>query len=534
MVRLSIILSFVVGVSIAQPGWPDELLLVPEKTNYEKTSAYADVMSFLSAQSAKSKDIRLITMGRSPEGKAIPVAILAHPMVNSAEEARSSGKLIVYIQGNIHAGEVEGKEVVLMQIRSILGDPTVTLLDNLVILFAPIYNTDSNDKMAFGRRPTQENSPPEVGIRENSQGLDLNRDGVKMEANETNGLFGLINEWDPQLFVDLHTTNGSWHGWNLTWAPSYHTAGDKGPYDFTMKMLKDITNIVPEKHNRKFGPYGDYYLSEGWPATNFYTYNHHPRYLVNQFGLRNRMAILSEAFSHEPFKERIYSTNAFVTEILQYASDHANDIKSINKAAEASTVSLYSQQAGKVKKGVSFKMVASEVLNNMPSYTYEMDPVSKRYVHGNRRMTLDNVNYYGGFQALEESTIPSGYIIPKQFTAVVENLKKHGVRVDVLKRSKAFSGDVFQMEKFETAQRPFEGHKMATATGKFVATSKRFKKGDFVVDLSQPLGNLAFYLLEPQSDDGLLTWNFFDESVEKQKKQNSPIEYPVFRYYSNK
>jgi murein tripeptide amidase MpaA len=197
-------------IAHAQPTWPDSLILTPEKTNYEKTSTYADVMFFLSAASARSKDIHVISMGKSPEGKDIPVAILAHPMVSSAGEAKATGKLIIYIQGNIHAGEVEGKEVVMMQIREILNDPKrSTLLDQLIILFAPIYNTDSNDKMAFGRRPTQENSPPEVGIRENSQGLDLNRDGMKMEADETNALFKIINEWDPQIFVDLHTTNGS-------------------------------------------------------------------------------------------------------------------------------------------------------------------------------------------------------------------------------------------------------------------------------------------------------------------------------------
>jgi hypothetical protein len=467
-------------------------------------------------------------MGKSLEGKDIPVAILAHPMINSPEEARRSDKLVVYIQGNIHAGEVEGKEVVMMQIREILGGDK-KLLDKLIILFVPIYNTDSNDKMAFGRRPSQENSPPEVGIRENSQGLDLNRDGMKMEAFETKGLFGIINEWDPQLFVDLHTTNGTWHAYDLTWAPSYHYAGDKAPYDFTIKMLKDISKIVPEKYGLDFGPYGDFDLEEGWPVKSFFTYNHHPRYLVNQFGLRNRMAILSEAFSHEPFKDRIFSTNAFVTEILKYASDHASEIKSVNKAAEGRTIAQ-----GNVKKGVRYTMVPSEMIYNMPTYNYEPDPDTKKYKPTKQRTTLDSVIYYGGFKATNESTMPSGYVIPKELTVVVDNLRKHGIKVDVMKRRKTFSGDVFEIDRYETAQRKFEGHQVARANGRFVNTKRKYSKGNFVVDLAQPLGNLAFYLLEPESDDGLVTWNFFDESVEKEKKGNDAIEYPVFRYYKAK
>jgi hypothetical protein len=522
-------LFFLIGVFcnavvLAQSPWPDDLILVPEKTNYEKTSAYADVMAFLNAQSSKTKNMRVISMGKSLEGKAIPVAILAHPMVNSAEEARNTGKLIVYVQGNIHAGEVEGKEAVMMQIRRIMANENHPLLDQLIILFAPIYNTDSNDMFAFGRRPSQENSPPEVGIRENSQGLDLNRDGVKMEAFETNGLFKIVNEWDPQLFVDLHTTNGTWHAFDLTWAPSYHYAGEKGPYDFTVDMLRHISKVVPRKYDLRFGPYGDYYMNEGWPARNFYTYNHHPRYLVNQFGLRNRMAILSEAFSHEPFKNRINSTNKFVTEILDYSASHANEIRSINKQAEENTI-----KQRNVKKGVRFTMVPSETLYDMPTYEYRMDETNK-YKPTKDKTTLDSVIYYGGFAAEVQSMMPSGYIIPKELTSVVDNLQKHGIKLEALKKSKTFSGEIFQVDRYETAQKKFEGHQVAGVEGKFVNSRKKFRKGDFILDLAQPLGNLAFYLLEPQSDDGLLTWNFFDESIEKEKKKNTPIEYPVFRY----
>jgi hypothetical protein len=529
-------LGFLIAtLSIAQPGWPEDLLLVPEITNYEKTSTYADVMSFLEKQSSKSKSIRVIPMGKSPEGKDIPVAIIARPMVKSAEEAKASGKLIMYVQGNIHAGEVEGKEVVMMQIRSLLFSEHNPLLDSLIILFVPIYNTDSNDRMAFGRRPSQENSPPDVGIRENSQGLDLNRDGVKMEAMETNGLFNIINEWDPQLFVDLHTTNGTWHGWDLTWAPSYHYAGEKGPYDFTVKMLKEITGIVPDKYGVKFGPFGDYDLRQGWPVKNFYTYNHHPRYLVNQFGLRNRMAVLSEAFSHKPFKDRIYSTNALVTEILAYSAGHATAIRSVNKKAEEETRQVYTAQAGAMKKGVRYRMVPSEVLRNMPSYAYEAEMGADgkmRYKPARWMTTLDSVVYYGGFNAEVQSTIPKGYVIPRNMPEIAENLRKHGIVVEELGKSTSFTGEAFEIEKFENGQRKFEGHMLARATGTFVATKKKARKGDFVVSLSQPLGNLAFYLLEPESDDGLVTWNFFDSSVERQKQHNNPIVYPVFKYYT--
>lgn len=512
--------------------WPEELQIVPEKTNYEKTSTHADVIRFLQNISATSKNISVFSMGRSLEGRDIPVAILANPMVATAAEAKASGKLIVYIQGNIHAGEVEGKEAAMLKIRNILAGENNPLFEKLIILFAPIYNSDSNDKMAYGRRPSQENSPPEVGIRENSQGLDLNRDGMKMEAIETNALFKVINEWDPMIFVDLHTTNGTWHAYDLTWAPSYQYAGEDITYNQTWDMLNDITDAIQKKHNLFFGPYGDYDLREGWPVKNFYTYNHHPRYLVNQFGLRNRLAILSEAFSHRPFEMRTKSTYYFVEEILGYAAEHSEEIKQVTKEAERLTLEGVRSN---VKKGVRFKMVPSGGFDWLPSYDYKPETQADgtiEYKPTKDRINLPNVTYYAGFEATVESTVPAGYIIPRGMPEIAENLKKHGIKVTELTKTNTYTGEVFEIEKYETAQRKFEGHNMARATGKFKPAQKKFRKGDFVVDLAQPLGNLAFYLLEPESDDGLVTWNFFDKAVESQKEHNKPITYPVFKYYN--
>lgn len=520
----------------AQRIWPEGLILTPEKSDFVKTSTYADVLTFLEAIKSSSQEVHLASMGKSLEGKDIPVAILSRPKITTAEEARASGKLIVYIQGNIHAGEVEGKESVMMLMRDILLGDKKYLLDNQIVLFAPIYNTDSNDKMEKGRRPSQEDSPLEVGIRENSAGLDLNRDGVKMEALETNGLFeNIIVPWDPHLFVDLHTTNGTWHAWSLTWAPSYHYAGEKTTYDYTLNtMLKRITESAKKKYDLNFGPYGEYDIREAWPPKKFYTYNHHPRYLVNQFSLRNRLAILSEAFSHERFYQRIYSTYSFVTEILEHTNSHAKEIQEVTKQADANTIQTFSNDAGKAKKGVRFKMVELEKINDFPTYdyvAYTKPDGSKGFYRTGKVVHYSDVEYHAKFEVEVESTIPKGYIIPSAFIAVAENLMKHGIKVTVLSKSLTKEGEVFQIGDLVKSQQKFECHFMARAYGKFVPRKKKFSKGDYLVALAQPLGNLAFYLLEPESDDGLIAWNYFDAYLEKQGIKDRPVEYPVFKYY---
>ena len=517
--------------------FPVSLLLVPEKTNFEKTSTYADIMSFLNAIKQLSPYISLHSIGKSTQGMDIPMAVLANPMISNADQAKASGKPVVYIQANIHAGEVEGKEVAMMLMRDILLGDKMDLLNNQIIIFVPIYNVDGNDKMEKGLRASQENSPLETGTRENGQGLDLNRDGVKMEAPETKGMItNVLNLWDPQLTVDLHTTNGTWHGYSLTWAPGYLSSGESGPYNYLNDvMLPLITKNAKEKYDLNLGPFGDFSTREGWPLKKFYTYNHHPRYIINQIGLRNRMSILSESFAHERFYQRIHSTYHFVYEILNHCNNHSEEIIKINKQAEWSAIEKVKNQAGTLKKGVRFKMVPTDKpLQHFRTYDYERflkEDGTTTLLKTGKIVYYDNITYYAAFKDTVSALLPRGYIIPAGLDTIVEMLRRQGVKVTTLEKNQRFSGESFFIEKWNKSPRKFEGHNMVSVEGTFNAREMLAKKGDFIIDMAQPLANLIFYMLEPQSDDGLLSWNFFDQMLKSSNVPFSPVEYPVFKYF---
>jgi hypothetical protein len=527
-------------ISAQQKAWPNELITVPVKSNYQKTSTYADVMSYITALQKRSDLLHLEYMATSKEGKKIPVVVLANPKVTSPKEAVNSGKPVLYIQGNIHSGEVEGKEIVQQLMRDILLGDKKHLLDNQIILFAPIYNTDSNDKMKKGRRPSQEDSPVEVGIRANSQGLDLNRDGIKMEGYETNGLIqNVLNKWNPEMLVDLHTTNGTWHGYGITYAPSYHSAGEKAPYDFTWNvLLPEVVKKADENYKVKIGPYGYYSTRQGWPPTSIYTYNHHPRYLVNQMGLRNKIGILSESFAHDRFYQRMNGTYGFVAEILEFTHKNGTKLMAINAQAEKDAINNVIENAGKATKGVRFKMVALD--KKIPNYrTYDYTPYinsegKKSYIRSGKIIDVKNVTNLSKFDATVSTTLPRGYFLPKSMKYIAEHLRKQGIKVTELKKRKRAIGEVFMLRELKISRRKFEGHNMATAVGKYVPKTKTFKKGDYWIDMAQPLTNLAFYMLEPQSDDGLLTWNFFDKYLRAIGVGKKTVEYPIFKYYSIK
>jgi hypothetical protein len=517
--------------------WEEDLLTTPEKTRYQKTSTYAEVMDFITAVEKRSDLVHVELMGTSKEGLGIPVVVLSDPKVSSPEDARSLGKPVMYVQGNIHGGEVEGKEVVQQLMRDILLGDKKHLLDNQILIFAPIYNTDSNDKMEEGRRRSQEGSPAAVGIRGNSQGYDLNRDGIKMEAFETRGLISnVLLKWDPEMLVDLHTTNGTWHGYNLTYAPSYHAAGEPGPYEFTVdKLLPEVAVKADKNYGAKLGHYGYFFTRQGWPPKAIYTYNHHPRYIVNHMGLRNKVGILSEAFAHDRFYKRMNSTYAFVAEILEFTNKHGETMVDINAAAEKQAITNVLENAGKVTKGVRFEMVAlKEPISNYRAYDhkpYRDGEGNVRYLRSGRIVEFDNVANYAWFEPTVSAKLPRGYYIPKELKHIVDHLKAHGVKVTELNKTKRVRGEVFRIEKFTRSERAFEGHNMATAEGRYEAARETFRKGDFWVDMAQPLTNLIFYMLEPQSDDGLLTWNFFDAYLDARGAGDKVVTYPVFKHY---
>ena len=534
-------LLMILSLPLTAQEWPMDMLTKPERTSYRETSTYAEVMAVVRAVVEGSPYAHLTTMGQSADGKDMPVVVLSNPKVTTPEQALASEKPIIYVQGNIHSGEVEGKEILQILMREILHGDHLNLLDNQIVLFAPIYSADSNDKLEKGRRPSQEDSPIETGIRPNSQGWDLNRDGIKTEAAETRALFeNIILPWDPDVFVDLHTTNGVWHGYSLTWAPSYHTAGEKAPYDFTWdKLLPEVTEKVLAKDDVHLGPYGYFYPQrEGWPIQSISTYNHHPRYLVNQFGLRNRMAILSEAFAHERLYQRMTSTHAFVREILAFTNDNAQQIRAINQQAEADAIRTVKEQSGQLKKGVRFKMVAlDETIKSYRAYNYMKTKNAEGrevYLRKPEIITLKNIENKSAFEATVEATLPRGYVIPQGQEAIVEQLKRHGVEVQTMEKRMRATGEVFVASTLNKGRRPFEGHLMATLEGEFEAASERFQKGDYYVDLAQPLANLIFYMLEPQSDDGLVNWNFFDAWFEEQGIDNQKVQYPIFKYFELK
>ncbi|MCP4723789.1 MAG: M14 family metallopeptidase, partial [bacterium] len=345
---------------------PEELITVPEKSNYEATSTHADVMHFVNTiKELKSSLVHVETMAVSFEGKEIPLVVIADPKITTPDEAVTSGKPVIYVQGNIHAGEVEGKEALMLIMRDILFGDKKHLLDDQILLFCPIYNADGNDKMSEDNRRSQQKSPVLTGERTNGQGYDLNRDGIKAEGPETQGLLqNVLIKWDPVLLVDLHTTNGTMHGYSLTYAPNYPSAGHTATSEYVMDtMLPQIKDAVKSEYDLDMYLYGGFRIGgrggQEWPPKSWDLWNilYQPRFLMNYVGLRNMMGILSETFAYDPFEKRIASAQAFTAEILEYTNKNGREMREVNKRAADETVQSVIDNGGTFTKGVKHRLI---------------------------------------------------------------------------------------------------------------------------------------------------------------------------------
>ncbi|HEU4688147.1 MAG TPA: M14 family zinc carboxypeptidase, partial [Vicinamibacterales bacterium] len=203
-----------------------DLKTTPERTNFQETSKYEEVVAFMQAVAkAAPKKVLLTSFGETTEKRSLPLAVVGAPAATPAA-VRGTGKIRVYIQGNIHGGEVEGKESAQILLRELAQGKHEDWLKTMVFLIAPIYNADGNERFAINNRGSQHGPIGGQGQRPNAQGFDLNRDHMKLDSPEGRSVVKLMNDYDPHVSMDLHTTNGTRHAYILTYAPPLNPATD--------------------------------------------------------------------------------------------------------------------------------------------------------------------------------------------------------------------------------------------------------------------------------------------------------------------
>jgi hypothetical protein len=505
-----------------------------EITNYKETSSYADVQRIVAGLAA-SPLVHVESFGQSEEGRDLPLLVISEPRVTSPEAARRLGRPIVFVQANIHAGEVEGKEAVLMLARRLIDGNLQSLTRQLVILIAPIYNADGNEQVSAGHRTSQNGPVAGVGTRENAKGLDLNRDYMKLDSAESRALVRLMTTWDPHVVIDLHATNGSHHGYHLTYAPTLNPNADVRLIAFEREtLLPAVRKAMLDTHNFRTYYYGNFmpagsevresaHVDPQNPGTTTWrTFDHRPRFGNNYVGLRNRIAILSEAYSYLDFKDRVAVTGAFVEEMWRAAAKHAKQILALTTQADQAVAPPRRIAAKPVDQGVEFEVRAlpDTVAILAGGVRKELNPHSGQEMLQMTDMAVPvQLKDYGVFAATKTRPLPAGWVIPRaiatspRMAAALDRLRWHGVRTETILADTQMDVDRFVIRAISPAPGLSQGRQETRISGTLERASLLVDTGSIVVPANQPLARLAFYLLEADSDDGLAAWNVIGEGL---------------------
>jgi hypothetical protein len=489
-----------------------------ERSGFRETSTYADVLGFLDSLQRNRAAIRVGSLAVSVEGRWVPWVLASRPLVAGAAEAHRSGKPVVWVQANIHAGEVEGKEAAQMLLRDLTLGRLRPLLDSLVLIVVPIYNADGNERWASGEenRPGQ-NGPAVVGRNQNGQGLNLNRDYIKMEAPETRGAAALLEAWDPDVFLDLHTTNGSYHGYVLTYAPGLNPNGNPARDYVRDRLLPEVRERMRRRHATATFWYGNFRnqdpdsLAAGWE-----TYDPRPRFGTNWMGLRGKMAVLSEGYSNAEFRTRVTATYDFVHEVLSAVAEHR---KEVFAAIEASR--RHPDDSVTVRS-VLGPPVSQDVVAEITRPVGDGNGGYARRIRTGEYRTI-RMPVFDRFMAARQEALPAAYLLPSRFGDLAALIRRHGIVVERLREPWSGSVERFTVDSV-IVETLFEGHRPLKVEGHWAeAAPLTADPGWFLVTTGQPLGVLAAYLLEPASEDGLAAWNLLDRELQP----HAP--YPIVR-----
>jgi hypothetical protein len=496
-------------VSFAQ----GDLRTKAESSDFKATSLYSDVINYIEQLKGLSGSLKIEKIATSAEGRDIPLLIIAKPMPASPEELLNDKRVVIYIQANIHAGEVEGKEASLMFARDILKEKNSPILDHVILLICPIFNPDGNEKISTLNRSDQNGPVEGVGVRYNGLFLDLNRDAMKAESPEFRGLLAnVLKRWDPYVFMDCHTTDGSFHvePVTFTWMCNPNTDNSLITY-LGKKMMPEVSRTLLSKYKTENCFYGEFQdmLSpeKGWEMD-----ASEPRYLVNYVGLRNRLGILNENYIYADFKSRVLGCYNLIKTVSEYAASNSAEIKSVVASADRRAIQRAINPQSVDSFAVEYAVRALE--NKVTIKTYEAELASetdgwKRYKKTDRQKTV-TVPYFIDYYPTRNVKLPFAYVLTVNDPDVISLLLSHGILLERLASAAKAEVERFEISELKGSQRLTQGHYMNSVKGKYASASIELPANSIIIRMAQPLSGLAAYLLESESNDGLLTWNFLD------------------------
>ncbi|MGN7987588.1 M14 family metallopeptidase [Pedobacter sp. 22226] len=498
------------------------LKAIAQKTPFElsgktETTTYTAAISYYENLAKNYPEAKLLVYGNTDFGKPLHVLVLSRDRIFDPAQIRQQNKRILLINNGIHPGEPEGVDASMMLARDLLK--AGKLPKDVVICIIPLYNIDGSFNRTGTSRANQ-NGPLAYGFRGNSKNLDLNRDFIKTDSKNSAAFQLIFNTWQPEIFVDTHTSNGADYQYVMTLIP---TQKDKlnpilSGY-LTQTLVPDLYTAM-EKMGYPMIPYVNS-IGET-PETGITGFIDPPRYSTGYTTLHNTIGFMPETHMLKSYDLRVDATYKLLESYIQIVERDARVIGENKRKAD---------EAVAMQKDfpLDWKLNKTEV-NDLTFKGFEAGQKPST-VSGADRLYYDRTKPYtktikewNKFEPAISVQKPVAYIIPKAWDRVIALLKLNNVKIRELKSDQKIAVESYYIGDFKTGTRPYEGHYLHSAVKlNTVKQNLQYYAGDFAVYANQPVNRYIIETLEPQATDSYFNWNFFDSILDMKEHYSAYV-----------
>ena len=510
------------GASRALVVTPDNPWITPcEMSGLVDTPSYDETVAWLERLVAAAPQLEMISIGRSLEGREVWMVIASAERVFTPDALRATGKPILLAQAGIHSGEIDGKDAGMMLLRDMTVRGTKEeLLEGANLLFIPILSVDGHERSSpFGR--INQRGPREMGWRTNSRNLNLNRDYAKLDTREVRAVIGAIETWEPDLYLDLHVTDGLDYQYDIT-----TDAIDAHGYSpHIARWMQDTLITRIDDDLRAMGHIPGpmiFEVERGNLAKGIVKWTGGPRFSNSYGDARHLPTLLVENHSLKPYDQRVLGTYVLLESALRLLPGQRDALReaiALDRAARPEEIPLRWKVPAKPPEMIEFLGIESVTVPAPAAggtrRTWNGKPIT---------VTIPHVKIE---EAAEAIAVPKAYWIPPSWPRVIERLELHGIEVQRVTEGREVEVEVLRLEEPVLGERPYEGHVTVTCTPKPEKRTLHFPAGSVRVSTDQPLGDLAVLLLEPRSQDSFFQWGFFLEVLQQTEYFEGYVMEPI-------
>ncbi len=511
------IFCLLLSISCTETPRPEEFITDCEKSDFVKTPRFKETMDFFRKLADVSDKVHVTSFGTSPEGRDLSLVIVDKDGLQRPEDIRKKGRLIILVESCIHSGEPDGKDASMIFLRDIIiHQKDINLLDHVSFLFIPVFNVDGHENFNATNRINQ-NGPEELGTRNTAQLLNLNRDFLKADAPEMRAWLKLYNRWMPELFIDVHVTNGADFQYVMTYAiENRGTLMEEGLRRWSLDIYEKQLNERMADVGYPLFLYASFRKYNA-PESGILIDIFDPRYSESYAAARNRLGLLIENHIYKPYKQRVLATiEAIKASARILAENKESLVKTIAQAEQHVSSPAYRQQPmdltfAPVNKDSIWVDYFSWARDTVKSDLSGADWVRHNY---DKPITL-RCPLITSYEATSSLQLPEAYILMPQWEKVIDILDLHDIRYTRLTEPKQVEVETYRYTKATFSPRQSEGRIPVVKTEYTTQTETlQAPAGSVVIDLNQPNGRLAGWLLEPKAPGSLVYWGFFNQVVQ--------------------